>query len=190
MVHKTKNRHWLTESNPEKVYQLHHVDDLINGDKRLNILEIGAGSGDSPRFLSKKHDVTVVDIVPEAFENLSCKTVLTEDFIREPVDSQDLILSHLVIQHCYEDMVKYLISCSLRCLRPGGFFSFQFSYFPGEPSKALEDFFEKEWLRFYSLEEMTDTVEDYGGVFVNTYGPVVHPEEYNIHWYIMHCMKE
>jgi len=192
-VHVTGNTYWLTGSNPEYVYDVHHLSDLLKN-KDLNITEIGIGKGDSIKYLAAFNNVIAIDIVPDAFEKIAncSRTILINDFNIVESNSQDLILCHLVIQHCSKDMVRHLINNSIRCLKKQGIFSFQFAYLPND-CNMIEDhkkYIEDGLLYFYSLHEIIQIVKEFNGKIDDVFGPIIHKLESNIHWYIVHCKIE
>jgi SAM-dependent methyltransferase len=188
-AHKNKSKFWLTGSDPESVYQLHNLSAYLRENENLSILEIGVGYGNSVAHLSKRHKVTALDISEEALEKLhNCETVLTKNFDKIKDNSFDLILCHLVFQHCDDKMVKHLVSNSIRCLKPDGIFSFQFAYLPGEPTDYYRDTLNKVHF-FRSPREMAEVVQKSGGKVLGVSAPKVFTRESNIHWHVLQCAK-
>lgn len=192
--HRDKNVAWLGKPIVSSVYKAHEISDLINGNKRLNIMEIGIGVGGSIRHLSKKkHKVTAVDISPKALQKVNkiAKTYLTEDMVLIPDNSIDLALSNLVIPHCSEEMVDFLISQTLRIIKEDGFFSFQSGY-----CRKMFDSLEKERyqngviINFLDRDEnkMKEIIERNGGVIIHT-PPSKHLKRNNITWNYFHIRR-
>ena len=189
-AHQNKDQLWLTGSNPKEVYTNHNVGSIISDNKNLSILEIGIGLGDSIRFLSERHKVTAMDISADAFKAVECDTVLTKDFTSIQDKQFDFILCHLVLQHCDDEMVEYLLSNSFRCLKAKGIFSFQFAVLP--PGQELDDFY-KTTLNsihyFRTNKQMADIVKKANGKVVGQTLQRSFPAECNIIWKFMKCSR-
>lgn len=189
-AHRKKDQYWLTGSNPNQVYMSHGIKAQIDETRGLSILEIGIGLGDSIKYLSKSHSVTAMDISETAIKSVSAYSegVIVSDF--EKLEKKfDLIICHLVLQHCDTDMVKYLITNSIRCLNANGVFSFQFAYLP--PESILDEFMISSMKNgthyFKSLEEIKDIINSNNGKVISVSKPIVYRSEYNIHWYFVKC---
>lgn len=186
--HKNNERYWLTGSTPEQVYSLHNILSIINNSNNLNICEIGIGLGDSIKYLSTKHNTTAIDISQTALTKVNniAKTYLTKDIINIK-DKFDLILCHLVLQHCDNDMFTFIIQNSIKLLKEDGVFSFQFAYLPN--IKNLDNItlshVNNKFLYFRTLEEVENIVSKFSKIdYISA--PIIHKNEFNIHWYIIH----
>ena len=93
-------------------------------------MEIGVGVAESVEYIAKRHNMVAVDISQVALDKVSkiAKTYLTENMEDIPSESIDLAFCNLVIQHCADDMVSFLIRQTLRTLKRDGIFSFQSGY--------------------------------------------------------------
>jgi len=190
-MHKEQNIQWLTKSSPDTVYDFHHIRDIIESNQQKNIMEIGIGFGDSIRYISRKHSITAVDITAEAFKSVEkvARCVLTPEITRLFNKQFDLILSHLVFQHCDDETIKFLLRESFRLLKKDGFFTYQFSVLPD--NAKIDDNFKKtidEGLHYFrTKEEMINLTAESGGQIIKIYGPKIYPEEFGIEWYIFRC---
>lgn len=184
-AHKENYKWLLTGSSPEKVYSFHDVKPTKNQD----IMEIGIGLGGSIQYLSEHNNVTAVDISQSALDRVSgiADTFLTPDMIEIPDGSMDWGLCHLVIQHCNDDMTRFILTEASKKIKPDGFFSFQFAYLP-DPNVSMEDKYNEtisdDLLFFRGLEEMESIVNDCG---INILSTKLIDREfvYGIRWYVM-----
>lgn len=193
--HQENSLLWLTKSQPDSVYSMHGIEDLIYKKEHLRIAEIGVGYGDSIELISKNHTVFSIDISDTALSKVKNISTIcnTKDFINIDSNNFDLILSHLVLQHCNKDMVEYLISNSIRCIKDNGFCSFQFAYLP-DINKTDE--FHLNGIKngthyFYSISDIEDIVNKHGGMIDNNTRIVTFDgASHNIIWYIIHIFKK
>jgi SAM-dependent methyltransferase len=125
--HKGQKLLYLTGSSPEEVFTYHKINPKSN----ITFLDIGVGTGTMCRYQKNLGNVVVaVDISNTALKNVSgCANTrfLIEDFHKIETESVDMAICHLVIQHCDDEMAKYIITNAYRALKPNGVFSFQFA---------------------------------------------------------------
>jgi len=124
--HKPGSMRFLSNSNPELTYRQHGVSDVMSGPSKT-IMEIGVGVATSIRFLAIRHNVVAVDISSRAIEKVKdiAQGYLTEDMPKIKDKSVDVAISHIVLQHCEDQVVDFIIGQTLRTLKDDGFFSFQ-----------------------------------------------------------------
>lgn len=182
--HKNNDRYWLTDSDPDYVYDLHNLSTSLIRSK-YNILEVGVGTGRSIIRLSELHDVYAVDIAKEALKKvkLFATTFLFDDESSWPKDLIDIALCHLVLQHCDETDLIILIKLVLESLTPKGYFSFQTADVKEENlNRIYKDFVKRGLMFFRSKDEIRDIVEDLGGRVISVSDDLLHYEECDIIW--------
>lgn len=106
-VHNTKNNNWIANSNPVKVFELYKISPPVG----KTVLDIGVGSGSMAKYLfSLKNKVICVDIYSTALSKIHLPVVklLIGDLQKSP--KVDMAIMHLVIQHCEDKMVKFLLN--------------------------------------------------------------------------------
>jgi hypothetical protein len=130
--HKTRNKLWLTGSSLGMIDRFHEID----WREVQYVTEIGVGTGSvTSALLGLGLEVSSVDIcklaldrVAEMYTKASFPGVLacylTEELLT--VRPADVVLIHLVAQHCVDDEVSRLIRQPR--LRDGGYISLQQSY--------------------------------------------------------------
>jgi len=139
------------------------------------VLEIGVGLGHSIReMISKGLNVSVVDIVPEAFEcikDLQIKTYLADQLDTLPEAYFDLAISHMVCCHQPDDILKEQIKYVINSLKPEGIFAILVAGLTGSPipicyltAKDLD--LSKVGAKTRTSNEMIKLAEEVGGKVV------------------------
>lgn len=125
-AHIRKNQNLLTgTTSSTELYDLQIEDRVVPG---ANILEIGVGTGEGIRDLASRASVTVsvVDIVPEAFDrikDLPVSTYLADSLDLLPSSYFDLALSYNVACHQSDSSLREQIIHVVRSLKPSGTFA-------------------------------------------------------------------
>jgi len=190
--HKTNNRYWLTDSEPDYVYKLHDLNTMLMI-LTQNILEVGVGTGRSIiRLAEIGHQVYAVDISDSALEKIKCFATAIQ--IHEghvwPKNKIDIALCHLVFQHCDDNDFRYIIRKVLESLAPDGFFSFQSA--DAEEHKLGEScrqFMAEGHIFFRSKDTVIKVVEEACGKIVSISEDIVHPNEWDIVWNIFRVRR-
>jgi len=191
-AHSKDEKLWLTKSDPNYVYKLHNFP-YNTSDK--TIIEIGIGFGDSVRYLAQKNKIIAIDIAEEALKrvNTIADTYLTENIVNIEDNSVDYALCHLVLQHCNDNMVKFIISNIIRILKDNGVFYFQFADISSKDLDNISDNYKKaisdNILHFRSIDKIRDIVEESKGKMSYISDPLIHTREYNITWYMIQVKK-
>lgn len=106
------------------------VDVLLNrakSEKRLKILNMGAGTGDDLSVIKQFGDIYVIDIDPNALELIPIELIVEKKVcdacnIPYPDDFFDLVVAFDVLEHIEDDITA--ITEIGRVLKPDGFFVF------------------------------------------------------------------
>jgi SAM-dependent methyltransferase len=195
---------WLTGAGPG-VYATMGLGDLLQT-KRLNVLEIGIGTGTQIRALAERHSVIAVDICPSALLKVNdcAKTVLTCDMPSIESQTIDIAICHLVFQHCAKNMFEFIVEQTIRTLKIGGEFVFQTAGLPNiesvlkgeipctfkwENKGIIPDFYAREIGKthfFRDIEDVMATVNRFGRV-ISVSNPIVYPDHCNITWNYVRC---
>ncbi len=190
-MHKDNSRLWLTDSDPNYVYELHSLTkDLIRS--KYNILEVGVGTGRSIIRLSDMHSVYAVDIAEEALKKvrLFATTIQVYDEENWPKDKIDIALCHLVFQHCNDNNFRYLIRQILESLTPKGYFTFQSADAEKKNlNKNYKKYVKENHMYFRSKDDVTRTVEKMGGRVLSISDDIVHINECYIVWNIFRVKR-
>lgn len=102
---------------------------------RSHVLELGCGSGDDAKYLSKfGHEVTACDFVEavisrnrERFcdkEGLTFRVMRTDEPFPNADDTFDVVYAHLTLHYFRHDVTKAIFDEILRVLGPGGVLAF------------------------------------------------------------------
>ena len=131
--HEESSTLWLTKTRARKIYKYHGIEFEVKS-TGLNILEIGIGPGLVIQDLVPRHNLTAVDISEIALDNVKsiANTYLVSDFENIADNTFDLIICHLVMQHCDKTMVNWIVNNAIRCVKSSGKCSFQFAHLPKE----------------------------------------------------------
>ena len=193
--HNHQHEKLLSGSKPEEAYKQHQITNLVNG-KRSIVLEIGVGTAISIQYLAKKHDVVAVDICSNALMKVDkiAKTYLTKDMPKIDSNSIDFGLSHIVLQHCDDDMVDFIVSNVIRVLKPDGLFSFHFSVGESLQEYTRKRLF-KDGLEIEFLDRPVSMLENIiaknGGVVTKFISyPKKMGKKGDILWYFLHVAKK
>jgi len=118
---------WLSGTSPEYVWNLLGITHLLL--PGASVLEIGVGTGESPRSLAARGClVSVLDISPVAIGKVAefARGYLAEDLSSLSAAGFDIAFSHLVAQHMSDVDLAAQIAAVMRSLKPGGVFAIQF----------------------------------------------------------------
>lgn len=185
---------FLSNSHPETTYLQHQILDLVNG-KRASVMEIGVGTSDSIKYLSRRHNVTAVDICSNAIEKVKsiASTFLTGDMPKIGSDTIDFGLTHLVLQHCKDDMVDFIVANTIRVLKPHGVFSFHWAVGDNLNPKTRERLFQNgveiEFLD-RKPEVLIDIVTRNNGLVDRMFKhPIKMGKNHDMLWYFFHVKK-
>jgi len=161
--HKKSSPYWLTGSSLN-LYCKHHRIDKPRG---KIVLEVGIGQGYATRELAKDNLVHAVDISQAALDSLpnhiqkhlTCNMIKIPQFI-------DLAICHLVLQHCEDDAVEFILKQTIRTLKPSGIFVLQ-SGIAGKLSSKHQEMTNKGQLVWRSKEKLDKMIVAAGGKIVS-----------------------
>jgi len=168
---------WLTGSTLID-YQTYHDIPTV---KDQVVLEIGVGEGIATHQIAEQAEkVYAVDIVVEALERVRriSTTALVEGFYQLQENSIDIAVAHFVFQHCEDDMILYLMTHTLRCLKPTGNFYFQYAF-----NQRTRPF-----LIHRKPEKMANMVHKCGGIIASSH--VTDTDNPKTKWGFMRVKKE
>jgi len=187
---------FLSNSNPSLTYKQHGIWDIVNGPSKT-IMEIGVGVATSISFLaSRQHNVVAVDISSRAIDKVKgmAKGYLTEDMPKIEDKSIDVAMTHIVLQHCEDQVVDFIIGQTLRTLKDDGFFSFQIACC-NDIDKTLEKRLTQEdvvieWID-RPVKWFEEIVAKNDGKIVRRPNPIYGMgRTKNIDWYFLHVMRQ
>ncbi len=195
-IHKKNQLLWLTRSKSKSVLKYHDIviDKKKKNQLKKTIMEIGIGFGNSVNKLSKYYNIVAVDISSIALNRvrLIADTYLTQDLPKIKNNSIDWGFSHLVFQHCDDEMVKFILRNVFEKIKTEGFFSFQFSELPNE-NVIFDDNYKfalnNDIMHFRSLEKMKQIINNCDGKVLSVSPPKIWPQSYNITWYFIKCNR-
>ena len=96
--------------------------------KKINILDLGCGTGSILKLIKKSHYLDCVDISKEALKKIKNKNNIKTfnkdicDFLKYSKKKYDFIFDSASIQHLSEDMIKQSYSFINKNLKKDGFF--------------------------------------------------------------------
>lgn len=136
------------------------------------------------------NQVAGVDISPIALERV--KDYVDESWLVKDLNKcseVDLAISHLVFQHCDDEMVLHILKNVP--LKKGGMFSFQFAELIDckgfKEDKRLVNYFDNNVFHFRSVERMRQLINKSGLKLISMSGPM---KNTYLNWYIMVVKKE
>lgn len=121
--HRRKDQFWLTGTDLSTLLSIYELAMPVG----LDVTEIGVGLGIATHELAKHNRLTAVDISEEALalsRSLGAAVVKHVSKLHE-ASPADLVICHLVFQHCETNMVDHLLSAPLK---PTGVYAFQTAY--------------------------------------------------------------
>lgn len=196
--HANANHHLLSGYTGTATWNnLKVADKIVAGS---HILEIGVGLGYSVREMaSKSVKVSVMDIVPEAFEcvkDVVEATYLAGELDKLPKNYFDLVISHNTSCHQSDNALREQIKAVVQSLKPAGIFAL------GVAGKGLKpwsnDFEPKSEIEILeagaktrSEEKIKQVVSDAGGCTIFVGSPLgnVNPKNVYIYSYTVHIKK-
>lgn len=118
---------WLTGSRVAQVFELHRLTELFN----INFMDIGVGMGEMCRHQhslgNQVYAVDISEIALQKIKDFSRAQIFINDLVKVEPNLIDLAVCHLVMQHCNDEMCKYIIDNVYNALKPNGVFSIQFA---------------------------------------------------------------
>lgn len=186
-IHEDDDVKWLTDSRPLDVYKCHQMVPPTN----KIYMEIGIGRGKSIEFNSDKNKVIAVDICQNALDRVSgvSDTYLTENMGLIQEKTIDVVLCHLVFQHCNDEMVEFIIKHSIRTLKNDGVFHFQFANSTQVRNITFHEFcIRNDIMHFRNKEVVVDMVNRNNGIVKKILPPVYYEHE-NITWYMFRVTR-
>lgn len=179
--HEKKTPLWLTGSTLARLCSVHG----IAPPKGKIVLEVGVGQGHATRELAKDNLVHAVDISQVALDNLPghIQKHLTCDMVEIP-RFVDLAICHLVLQHCEDDAVEFILKETIRTLKPDGVFVLQSADSKG--AKNWADQVQRRELVWRTPERVRQMVADAGGEIMSDR---VVKTTHNINWQLLKIAK-
>jgi SAM-dependent methyltransferase len=112
-------------------------------------------------------DISPIALSRKLVSSNAKHTFLVSEF-DQFTEKVDAIICHLVLQHCDEAMVRYLLTNSYRVLDQGGIASFQFATRVGEITQKADRISEELGVIFYyTRDQIIDIVRELGsGYFI------------------------
>ena len=196
-VHKSKKEQWdknyisksfVTNSPLEAIFRYHQLEVPTN---KL-ILDIGVGQGDFIKNLSQYNTMIGADVSENALNVVKsyCKNIYFSEKLDE-IESVDLAICHLVMQHNHEYEVARIIDDVN--IKDDGMFSFQFASLNVDkvyPTRLIMNEINNSMLYFYSLKKMTSIIDSTNKKIVNTIGPIWFGDPYNFEWFIFQVVNK
>lgn len=184
--HNKKSGLWLTGTRLPRLCDIHEIDIPEN----QTVIEIGVGFGYVTHELAKNNTVYAVDISQSALDNLSgvSHKYLTKDMTLIPDSIADIIICHLVFQHCEDEAIDFLIRESLRLVKSDGFISLQTAdcQSPANQYKKWTGNRKLVWRRHSDVENI---ILKYGGKIIKNKRTVKRHLNTPIEWCILHVTK-
>lgn len=195
-AHSINDKWMLTNSSALEMCKLHNI--TIPHLKL--VMEIGIGFGNFIKECNERENATIaIDISQIALDRVKffSDTYLTKNMISISNNIVDLAVCHLVFQHCKEEIVEFIISNTIRILKPNGIFSFQFATievkdykFPKDIKyyKEIQYCIKNDVLHFISLDKIKEIVNKYGKI-ISVSKPMKLHQDSEILWYFVKCSK-